>query len=94
MAVNWKRFFNFVAFVAVVLLGISLMLAHIFKSNGDVKRAFDTIALVMASLVVAFYSFFYAWSRSRKVWYGQLLHMLIWVAAVVLIVVFILLPLF
>jgi len=94
MAVNWKKFFNFVAFVAVVLLGIALMLAYIFKSNGSVQRAFDTLAIIMAAIVVAFYSFFYAWSRTRTKWTGQLLHMIIWTVAVVLIIVFVLLPLF
>ena len=93
MGVAWKKFFNLVAFIAVVLVGLALMLSYIFKS-GKLTDAFNLIAFILAAIVVGFYSFFYAWSRTRKVWYGQLLHMIIWVVAVVLMVIFLLLPLF
>jgi len=87
MAFSWKKFFNLVAFIAVILIGIALMLSAL-KIGSDIQRAFGMIAEILAYLVVAFYSFFYAWSRSRKKWTGQLLHMIIWAVAVILIIVF------
>jgi len=88
MGISWKRFFNLVAFVAVVLVGIALMLSAL-KIGSNIQTAFGLIAEILAYLVVAFYSFFYAWSRTRKRWTGQLLHLIIWTVAVVLIIVFI-----
>jgi len=92
MAIVWKRFFNLLAFIAVVLIGISLILSYALKS-GKLTSLFNDIALIMSVIVVGFYSFFYAWSRPRK-GYSQLIHMIIWAAAIVLIVVFIVLPWF
>ena len=82
---------NFMAFCSVVLIGIALLLAWIFSGNGQVANAFTLIANILAYIVVAYYSFSYA---SRKWQRKQIWFLIAWVASVVLIVIFMILPLF
>ena len=86
---KWRNVFNFVAFVAVVLIGVALLLAGV-GLDGKLADAFRIVAEIMAYVVVIFYSFFYAWSRSRRN-YSQVIHLCIWAAAFILILIMIIL---
>ena len=79
---DWTRIVNLVAFVAVVLIGIFLIL-HSLDILRDIGDAFMTIANILAYFTVAVCSFFYAYSKwgKKQQWY-----MIVWVIAVVLIV--------
>ena len=85
---KWKKHFNFVAFVALVFIGIAVLLSAIIPS---ISQAFLTIALILAVGVAAFYGFFYAYKGgkdSKGKWSSkQMLHLSIWFAALVLCIV-------
>lgn len=71
---------NLSAFVAVVLIGISLMLSKI-NAMGQVANAFLIIANVISYLVVCVVSFFYI-ARKKNVWLW-----IVWVVSIVLIII-------
>ena len=79
-----RGFMNFVAFVALIFIGVSLLLSLVVPNGGDVERAFRVIAEVLAYVVVAFYAFIYA---SRKTRNHRLWFIIAWTAAVVLIII-------
>jgi len=90
----WKHFFNFVSFVALALIGIALALAY-FISGNKVSGAFATIAEILAYIVVIFFAFIYAWKggadRNGKIGIRQVIQLAIWLAATILVVVFMIL---
>ena len=91
MANQGSKLMNFIAFCAVLFIGLALMIAWIFSESGQFAGALNLIAQILAYIVVAYYSFMYAhrkWERKR-VWF-----LIAWVAAVVLIIIFVILPLF
>lgn len=69
---------NLCAFVAVILIGLSLIFAKIIPS---VAGAFSTIAQVISYVVVSVVSFFYI-AHKKNVWLW-----VVWIIAIVLIVV-------
>ena len=69
---------NLCAFVAVILIGLSLIFAKIIPS---ISSAFSTIAQVISYVVVSVVSFFYI-VRKKNVWLW-----VVWVVSIVLIVV-------
>ena len=71
---------NFVAYIAIFLIGVALALQVIFKSNA-ISEAFQMVAEILAYCIAAISAFFYAKSK-RNIWY-----LLIWIAAVILIIV-------
>ena len=73
-------FINLCAFVAVVLIGLSLILSKI-GALGEVANAFMVIANVIAYIVVSVVSVFYV-ARKKNIWLW-----IIWIVAIVLIVV-------
>lgn len=73
-------FINLMAFIAVILIGVSLILSRIHVL-GQVASAFLIIANVVAYLVVAVVSFFFI-ARKKNVWLW-----VVWIASIVLIVV-------
>ncbi len=77
---NWKSLISFVAYVAVCCIGISLLLAAIFKNNA-VSAAFKTVADILAISITCIVSFSYANTRRNLVYW------IIWIVAIVLIVV-------
>ena len=79
---SWYSIINFIAFIAVIFIGIVLCLSLIGFQNTSITGALRTIANVLAYIVVAFCSFFYA-IRKRNIWF-----IICWTVAVVLIVVF------
>ncbi len=71
---------NLSAFVAVILIGVSLMLSKI-GAMGQVANAFMIIANVIAYLVVSVVSFFYV-ARKKNVWLW-----IVWAVAIALIII-------
>lgn len=69
---------NLSAFVAVILIGLSLIFAKIIPS---ISGAFSTIAQIIAYVVLCVVSFFYV-VRKKNIWLW-----VVWIIAVVLIVV-------
>ena len=85
---DWSRVINIVAFVAVVLIGIFLLL-NALDILTDLSSAFLQIANVLAYFTVAVCAFFYAYSKwgKKQQWY-----MIVWAIAVVLIVLHYVIP--
>lgn len=77
---NIRSIASFLAYIAVVLVGVSLLIQSIFDGN-QVAEAFKMVADVLAYTMLTIFSFSYAKSRRNIV------YILIWIAAVVLIVV-------
>ncbi len=71
---------NLCAFIAVILIGISLCLGKI-GALGQVASALTIIANVIAYLVVCVVSFFYI-AHKKNVWLW-----IVWVVAIVLIII-------
>lgn len=76
MKFTLKMVVNFIAFVAVILVGIALIL-----KNTSIGGQLQFIANVIAYVMLAVFAFFYAKSKRNIVF------VLLWLAAVVLIVV-------
>lgn len=72
---------NLSAFIAVILIGISLILSKIGLLS-NVAGALQIVAQVVAYAVVSVVSFFYVVNK-RKVWTW-----IIWIVSIVLIVVY------
>lgn len=89
MSGTMKRIFNFISFIALTLVGVALLLAYFIKTN-TISNALQTIAQVLAYVVVMYYAFVYAWSRSSKN-SRRLVHMIIWAISAVLVVLFVIL---
>ncbi|MDR0383863.1 MAG: hypothetical protein LBH47_00880 [Christensenellaceae bacterium] len=70
-----NQFFNMIAFVAVIFIGVALLLGKYIGA----LNALITIAQVLAYITVCFYSYRYA--RTKKMWV-----FICWVIAVVLII--------
>ena len=76
---SWNRFFKFLAFWSVVLIGLALIFSKIIPSIGG---SLQNIGNVLAYVVVLATSFSYAWYK-RSFWYFAA-----WLVALALIVVF------
>ena len=87
MSVNWKKTFNWVALIAMICIAIAVLISAV-TNNVNVYEAFITIALVLAVIVCAFYSFFVAYRRgsnkSGQWTTKQIVLMCVWVASVIL----------
>ena len=81
---------NLCAFIAVIAIGVALALSMI-GMGGQISAWFRHIAEIFAYIVVAFYSFFFAFNQSGR---NRLICIIIWVVAVVLIVIGFIVPLF
>ena len=71
---------HFSAFVAVILIGVSLLLSRI-HAFGDVAAAFLVIANAIAYSLVAITSVVYV-SKKKNIWLW-----LVWAAAIVMIII-------
>lgn len=77
---SFRSFANLMAYIAVVLVGAALLIQAVLKGN-QVAAAFKMVADVIAYVMLAISSFSYAKSRRNVVF------IIIWIVAVVLIVV-------
>ena len=71
---------HFMSFVAVILIGVSLLLSKI-HAFGDVATAFMVIANAIAYSIVAITSVIYV-SKKKNIWLW-----LVWAAAIVMIII-------
>ncbi|MDR0975810.1 MAG: hypothetical protein LBM01_02515 [Christensenellaceae bacterium] len=82
-----SSFFDALAYWAIILISVVLLITGIFKtSGGAVIEAIQTIGYALATLVVLFYSFFYA--RARRGWY-----LIAWIVAFIFVLLGYILPL-
>ena len=79
--INWKQVFNLIAYIAVVLIGIALILGKLISS----MSALEEVGKVLAYIVTAFCAFFYAWKKRNRqngwVW------LVFWAIGVVMIII-------
>ena len=82
---RWRGFMNWFAFVALMFIGVSLFISALFDGGNDIRRALETLAQIMAIIVVAFYAFIYAHKKwgQKQIWF-----IIAWTIAVVLVVLF------
>ena len=76
---SWSRFFKFVAFWAVICIGISLALSLIFK---EIAGAFKIVGDILSYVVALSASFSYVIYK-RNIWYY-----IGWIVSLVLIVLY------
>jgi len=89
MSAKGSKLMNFIAYIAIIFIGIALMLAWLFRDGGgELTRALQLIAQILAYAVVAYYSFMYARRKQER---KQIWFLIAWAAAVVLIIVFVIL---
>lgn len=82
---RWRHFVHFLAYIAVIMIGIALALSFILSKVGvssSIVGSISKVANALAYLIVCVASFYYARSK-RNVWFFVL-----WLIATVLIVVF------
>lgn len=73
---------NFLAYVAIIFIGLALIFGYIFKDKAtSVSAAFELIANIISYLLVAYFSFLFV--KSKRHW----AHYLVWAIALTLIVV-------
>ena len=88
------KIFNFIAFIALAIIGIALLLAFAFKGN-NLSNPMRLIAEILAYIVVIFYAFVYAYrngSDTKGKWTkAQIIKICIWLVATILVVVFVIL---
>ncbi len=86
---NTKKFFNAMAFVALIIAGIALMISKIFfGANGDVSRILNSVAYTLAFVVTAFCAYFYVRTKRNVAW------LIIYIIAVIIVVVPLVLSMF
>lgn len=79
---GFKNIMNFLAYIAVIVIGLALIFSLIFKTNqGEIAKALSLVSQILSYLLVAYYSLMYV--KTKRNW----VHYLIWAIAVGLIVV-------
>jgi len=72
---------NFIAFVAIVFIGLAWVISKIFDASGSIAQALNLIAQVLSYTLVGYFSFLYV--NSKRNW----IYILVWAVALTLIVV-------
>ena len=87
--INWRWLLSLIAFCAVVLIAAAIIIVKLVPS---IAGAFNTIAEILGYIVVAFTSFYFAWTahRGKK----RIIFTIIWAVAVALIIIFLILRAF
>lgn len=86
---NQKKFFNAMAFVALMLAGIALLISKIFfKAGQPVSNILNGIAYTLAFVVTAVNAYFYV--RTKR----NVAYIILYVLAVLLVVVPLVLSMF
>lgn len=81
--IEFKKFLNLLAFIAVVAVAISLLIGTLF--GGDVAHAFSIVAQCIAYFVTAVYAFYYVSSMRNTV--VTIVYIVAVVAIIVLLIV-------
>jgi len=82
---RWRHFVNFLAYIAVIMIGIALALSFILQKVGvssTIVGSISKVANALACLIVCIASFYYARSKRNAAFF------ILWLIATVLIVVF------
>lgn len=80
--VTVRSMINFLAYVAIIFIGLSLMISRLFSGNlGSVGAALEIIAQILSYVLVGYFSFLYVKGKNNWV------HYLVWSLAVVLVIV-------
>ncbi len=85
---NWRHFINFLAYVAVIMIGLALALSFVLGKLGvssSVCGSLITIANALAYIIVSISAFYYSRSK-RNFWV-----FILWLVATILIIVFMIL---
>ena len=86
---NAKKFFHAMAFVALVISGIALLISKIFfGANTTVAAVLNNIAYILAFTVTGFFAFFYVRTKRSVVW------LVVYIIAVVIVVIPLVLSMF
>ncbi|HAJ77896.1 MAG TPA: hypothetical protein DCO89_02370 [Clostridiales bacterium] len=84
-----RKFFSAMAFVALVISGIALLISKIFLgSNTTAATVLNSIAYVLAFIVTSFCAFLYVRTKRNLVW------TIIYIVAVIIVVVPLVLTMF
>lgn len=87
-----KKLVNATAYFAIILLAIALIFGYIAQNNtglfASIANIFTTVANALAYILVAISAFFYVKTKRN------ILYMVSYIVSVVLIVIFVILPLF
>ncbi len=86
---NSKKFFNAMAFIALVISGIALIISKIFLGQATTgARILNSIAYILAFVVTSFCAFFYV--RTKR----NITYTIVYIVAVILVIVPLVLSLF
>lgn len=87
-----KKLVNAVAYFAIIFLAVALLFSQISSGStslfGSIANIFERLANVIAYLIVAVMAFFYVKTKRN------IIYMITYIVAIILIIVFIILPLF
>lgn len=85
---NTKKFFNLLAFIALVISGVALLISKIFLGDSPTANFLNGIAYVLAFVVTAVSAFYYV--RSRR----SVAIIIVYIVAVIIVVVPLVLSMF
>ena len=86
-----KKLVNAVAYFAVIFLAVALLLSQISSAGsllGDISNIFARVANAIAYFIVAVMAFFYI--RIKR----NIIYMITYIVSIILIVIFVILPIF
>ena len=79
---NSKKFFSAMAFVALIISGVALLISKIFLgANTVAANVLNSVAYVLAFIVTSFCAFTYVKTKHSIVW------MIVYILAVIIVVV-------
>lgn len=85
---NTKKFFNAMAFVALIIAGIALLISKIFFGTSTVAIVLNSIAYALAFLVTSICAYFYVRTKRSLAW------TIVYVVAVIIVIVPLVLSMF
>ena len=85
---NTKRFFNMLAFIALVISGVALLISKIFFGDSATASFLNGVAYVLAFVVTSVSAFYYV--RSTR----NITILIVYIVAVIIVVVPLVLSMF
>lgn len=86
---NTKKFFNLLAFIALIISGVALLISKIFfGANTNTAMILNNTAYVLAFVVTAVSAYHYVRTRRSLVW------LIVYIIAVIIVVVPLVLSMF
>lgn len=88
--IKQRNFTNFLAFVAIIAVALSVLVAYILGKvniqNGNIVRILNSISIILSSIVCSLSAFYYV-KRKGNVWVT-----VSYIVAVVVVILFVVLP--